>query len=599
MGYYSRKGRSKNMSNKIRSITKILIVLVLAISVCTVEANAQKAVLTPSDFTFVGSFLLPSGYNDSYGCCLALRIVNGQVHLFTVGGTVGQQQGYLYEIAPPTTLTTTPPWNTATLVTDWSNGNTVDNFPLALQVNDVGNIYWDSNVSNSRLYYSAETASAGYYAGSDQYMPSLSFLTLNANGTTTSDGLWGLANRSVKMVWFGLTGVPSDFQSQYSVGPLAAGFGGYSSVMANGPVSLGPSLAAFSPPTAGTGSNDTGCTLGTTCAASAYLANTPLVGYPYSSTLGWDSGQYPTGQNFAWRPDDTINDFPMGLESNTTPASECSNGGGATIMYCPYTSGSIFDWQSYSITASSRALYPTVGNSQTIHTRHWVPGNAFWGIDGWGQLGAWIQTADREGFAVLANFQTGRVRYEDSGIDCDAIEYAWLIYSRAQLGSVATGAVAQNEIQPAHYLANFPGVPAPPPGTEAAGYLGTSNTSMTIGTYSSLTFTTQAGLAYIPGMQVTLTESTDADNYCGSASSVCNTMSGIVTAYSGTSMTITDSGEGLGPSGSGTFSNWYITGGSYYYNPTGIVWDSTNDNLYVLFNNSTNGGPVVFEYHVD
>ncbi|MGD0521597.1 MAG: hypothetical protein ABSA48_10115 [Terracidiphilus sp.] len=596
------------MSNKIRWITKMLSVLVLAISVCSVEANAQKSMLTPSDLTFVGAFLLPSAQADVYGCCLALRIVNGQVHLFTAGGTTGQGQGYLYEIAAPTTLTTTPPWNTATLVTDWSNGNTVNNFPNASAGTPLFGLYWDSNVSNSRLYYSVFYGAWGYYTGSDPYMPSLSFLTLNANGTTTSDGLWGLANRSVKMVWSGLVGVPSDFQSQYSVGPLAAGFGGYFSVMATGPVSMGPCLAAFTPPTAGTGSNDEvpPCTLGTeTCAASAYLPSTPLVGYPFVSTLGWDSGQYPTGQNFAWRPDDYFNDFPMGIETDTTPTSESYNGGGSTILWNPYTSGSTFDWQGYSTTSSSRALYPTVGNSQIIHTRHWVPGNAFWGIDYIYQTGAWIQTADREGFVLLPQLTTGRARYEDSNLGGDAFEFNWMIYSRAQLASVATGAVAQDAIQPAHYPAQFPGVPTPAIGTEASGYLGTSTTQMTLG-IGTYTFTTQAGLAYTPGMYVSLTETTDANNYCPSpgapdySTSVCNTMTGVVTAYSGTSMTINTSGEGLGYQGSGTFSNWLISGGpngNYY--PTGVTWDSTNDNLYVLFNNSTNGSPVIFEYHVD
>jgi hypothetical protein len=375
------------------------------------------------------------------------------------------------------------------------------------------------------------------------------------------------------MANFGLTGVPSDFQSQYSVGSLAAGFGGYQSVMAFGPTSSGPALAAFSPPVAGHGEG-------------GYLANTPLVGYPYSSVGNWLTGQSPAGAA-SYRPDDILMDYPDGVASSGI--SNCQNP--INFIDCPYTSGWAFEWQGYSITGNSRSSYPTVGNTSTIDTRHWVPGNAFWASDGIYQSGAWIQTPDKEGIVFLAKFQTGRIRYQDSNSSAfDAHEEAWLIYSRAQFGSVASGAVAENQIQAARYMVQFPGVPSPAPGSGANAYLGTSTTSMTIGNSGPVTFTTQAGLAFTPGMYIEISNTSNDGDW----------MSGQLTSYSGTSMTVNLSGS----SGSGAYSNWFISGSNSaigWGNPVGMAYDSVNQNLYVLFDftDESQGPSVVYVYHVD
>jgi hypothetical protein len=78
-------------------------------------------------------------------------------------------------------------------------------------------------------------------------------------------------------------------------------------------------------------------------------------------------------------------------------------------------------------------------------------------------------------------------------------------------------------------------------GATGAGYLSTSATSVAIGT-GSKTFTTQSGLAYLPGDYVRI--SAGANDY----------IEGTVTSYSGTTLVITE----VLKAGTGTFNTWNI-----------------------------------------
>jgi len=80
-------------------------------------------------------------------------------------------------------------------------------------------------------------------------------------------------------------------------------------------------------------------------------------------------------------------------------------------------------------------------------------------------------------------------------------------------------------------------------GPAGAGYTATSTTSLLIGT-GSKAFTTQAGLAYSAGARARASSAADGANY----------MEGLVTAYSGTTLTINVDHVG----GSGTHADWNI-----------------------------------------
>jgi hypothetical protein len=90
--------------------------------------------------------------------------------------------------------------------------------------------------------------------------------------------------------------------------------------------------------------------------------------------------------------------------------------------------------------------------------------------------------------------------------------------------------------------AGAPGDPGAP-GSSGAGYGGTSTTSLVIGT-GSKSFTTQAGLAYLPGVRVRAV----------SAANSANWMEGPVSSYSGTTLVLAVDLTG----GSGTKTDWNL-----------------------------------------
>jgi hypothetical protein len=106
----------------------------------------------------------------------------------------------------------------------------------------VQGIYWDP--IDARLYY-------GYgdtYKVNTNPDPSIGYETFNATtGQTTSVDSWQIGNNS-KMTMGGVLAIPPWWGNQHTPGRrLAAGFGGYQSIVANGPASMGLALFAFNP----------------------------------------------------------------------------------------------------------------------------------------------------------------------------------------------------------------------------------------------------------------------------------------------------------------------------------------------------------------
>lgn len=91
-------------------------------------------------------------------------------------------------------------------------------------------------------------------------------------------------------------------------------------------------------------------------------------------------------------------------------------------------------------------------------------------------------------------------------------------------------------------LPEGPGGPPGAPGANGAGYGGTSATSLLIANSTTKVFTTQAGLAYQVGNYVR----------ASSAANGANFMEGLVSAYTGTSLSIAVTKVG----GSGTYADW-------------------------------------------
>jgi hypothetical protein len=330
----------------------------------------------------------------------------------------------LFEMIPPVTLTTSPPWNTAIVVQSWGS-------VLTDKISAVTGIFWDS--TDSRLYYTSGFPDLDYgtagNTGGDQYYPTLSFVTLNdSNSAAQSYGRWGYASRGFKKTDNGILAIPSDFASEFSVGRLASGFGGLKSSWTWGSASAGPALTAFDPPAIGT--------------QGSYLSNTPLLGY--DGWQDWTSGAMPT-YNRCWRADDVLPVVYGNVGSdpdNSTYTNNCST--------WAVSGDEALSYQGYSTTTSSYANNPIIG------TKHWVPGRSFWGVDGIKQAGIWIQTANKEGILFVPTFSTGVVKYCGSTTASEGTNNKFMIYSRDQLASVAQGAT-ESSIQPEIYHIQWPG----------------------------------------------------------------------------------------------------------------------------------------------
>jgi hypothetical protein len=113
-------------------------------------------------------------------------------------------------------------------------------------------------------------------------------------------------------------------------------------------------------------------------------------------------------------------------------------------------------------------------------------------------------------------------------------------------------------------------------GPSGPSYAATSTTSLTIGTGSKV-FTTQTGLAYQVGTRARATDAANTTNW----------MEGVVTAYSGSSLTLNVDGT----SGSGTIANWNLSVAGER-GPTGTTGAAGDDAGFEFqFNSTTSGDP--------
>lgn len=224
----------------------------------TSAAAAQPAVPHwPDDFRFLGTTTLPSAPwpangDSNFGKGLAVRLEkDGTVTLFTGSW------------APQVVLTWQAPRGAdGTFSGSAAFTGNLGTPPLHYYL---FGLYWDP--PTSMLYASSQND----YDGSGTIDMSLGRATIDpVTGKLAAAGSYTFAGRSDKFTQGGITALPDWFQKAYGCGRLAVGWGGYWSVIATGPASMGPAGACFDPP-------DASVTKGA-------IANTALLGYPYSSS---------------------------------------------------------------------------------------------------------------------------------------------------------------------------------------------------------------------------------------------------------------------------------------------------------------------------
>jgi hypothetical protein len=204
-----------------------------------VNVKLGKKALRPSDFSYLGAFLVPQddSMNTSWQVGLTHRYVRGNLRLYTTGFPYFP----LYEFSVPALKTTAP-------------------YDVASRTANFGDIYGakrvtDSGGANIRGLYWDEVDQRMYWVFQDDYNPSfannacLGYSTLNDGSKT------GTAVKAVRMppsvgcivANGGLTGVPAWFSSLTGRRGcrLAVGFGGKES--GSLPMSMGPALTMLDP----------------------------------------------------------------------------------------------------------------------------------------------------------------------------------------------------------------------------------------------------------------------------------------------------------------------------------------------------------------
>lgn len=212
-------------------------------------APTGKSLLQSSDFSYLGSFctadLYPT-YEGDIGYCRGLthRYNGATLELFS-SAYGGDGRGAVFSMTVPT-LKTSATYNHAPLVRHWGDvyhgKKLIADGPGGDPQGITYGLYWDEPTSRLYWVYMDDYSS-------NMSETSIGYSTLNdSDGSSVAYGPWGFTEPGYKCMK-GITAIPSEWQSYVGGKRLAAGFGGYESVVGSGGGSMGPSLTAFDPAT--------------------------------------------------------------------------------------------------------------------------------------------------------------------------------------------------------------------------------------------------------------------------------------------------------------------------------------------------------------
>jgi len=192
-----------------------------------VQAQTTKTLLQPSDFTYLGYYDVKFSV---YGQGLTYRYVNGDLRFLTLTWDNGQGDLLEFSLAGKnlgdSIDTTTNTWPSL-----MSMGGKLDG------------LWWDD--AKQRLWTESAISYNPNYENTN-----IITQTLNSNGTVSNvHGPISLEGIGAKRVFGGAQNVPTWFQQLYGVGPYVVGWGGITSLLAEGSVaSLGGTMYAIPDP---------------------------------------------------------------------------------------------------------------------------------------------------------------------------------------------------------------------------------------------------------------------------------------------------------------------------------------------------------------
>lgn len=363
--------------------------------------ESGKAVLSSSDFTYLGYYDIDLGGSFCFGQGLTHRYVGGQLRFLAMGYNSGATFKYpVSEFAAPGSFGST----ISTETDDWAE-------PWGTKFSSgagryIG-MYWDP--VSERLW---ATSGVDYPDDAGAVVPyAIAVGEIASGGVVTSvRGRFGLhADISARRIYGGIVPVPSWFQTAHGTGAYAVGFGGYTSRMVVGPGSMGPALFAIDDPTS--------------------LSDEAVFG----------TGNYHR-----------LVDHVLGTSAST----DWYTGTGATV---PTT----FD-RGVRSTASDYTNYMNNGLNYQSLGRAPIPGTdpvGDWNEapDGLGrwlwtdsafQTGVWIDLPTKHGFVIVPSLVTGKVWYQSSDIQYDGRTAEFQVFDPDHFGECIAGSRQPWDVKP-------------------------------------------------------------------------------------------------------------------------------------------------------
>jgi hypothetical protein len=365
-------------------------------------SSGGKNLLSPDDFTFVGSYPFSAEKQATYGMGLTCRRVKGELRFLTVSYS-GEVKAQLIEFALPAEVGQKITALTGTWDDVWSPAPHPN-----IGGGDQYGLWWeDQGDGKGRLW----TTHCTDYPSDDgiNATQALAVRTLEADGKVSDlKGEYGFKGVGQRAIYGGVQPIPQWFRDKYDVSqPYAVGWGGYTSRMAQGLVpSLGLEVLAIPDVT-------------------SYKADSVIPTKDFkiladhrsgtTNAKDWYASKKPTKFDRGQRNADVVNYYEGG-DKRQNPSSPPSD---------PPAAGA--QWQSPAPDGFGRFV---------------------WG-DSYYNTGCWIDGPDKGGFIVIGSFAKGKAYYQTSTLNNSGRHAELQIFDPHDFGKVIQGKKDPWAVQPA------------------------------------------------------------------------------------------------------------------------------------------------------
>lgn len=346
-------------------------------------AVSSRPVLSRSDFSLLGWYeLSTAGWDSVFSAGLTHRYVGADLRflLFDYTGNTPKLTEFSLGGANYRDVVGTP-------LTQWASAWGA----APPMYGQVYGLWWDE--AQQRLW----TVQATDY-NADRRQVQIYTRRLNSDGSISElHGPVGLEGIPDKRVYGGVQPVPASFQAQYGVGPYAVGWGGYTSLVAQGGVaSMGPTMYLIQDPKL----FSSGTEMPTTAFKTAMDCSAATRGDDWYLSGGSSPRTFDRGVRLA-----PVTNYFDGNDPRQNPTSR------PTVPPAPG------NWLSPSPDGFGR----------------WTWGDSYYGT------GCWIDGPNKSGFVAIASLAGGYAWYSYSTLNFDRRSFEFHIYDPAKIGEAIQG----------------------------------------------------------------------------------------------------------------------------------------------------------------